>query len=72
MTWVLAAYLGVGFLAGLIVTTEEGIAYIRSDPQVRRDERLFGRLGFFVVLLIAVLVLMLLWPIAFFVEDDDA
>lgn len=71
MTWVLAAYLGVGFLAALMVTTDECVAWLRSNPQVRRDEAKLGRWGFLAVLLFAALVMMMIWPVAFMMEDED-
>lgn len=70
MTWLLAAYLGVGFFAALMVTSEDCIAWLRSDPQVRRDEKALGRWGFLAVVLFAAIVMMLIWPVAFWMEDE--
>lgn len=72
MIWLAAAYLGVGFLAALMVTTEEGIALLRAEPDWRTLESDHGGDAFLLALLLGALLIIVTWPLAFVIGKDDA
>lgn len=67
----LVVYLGIGFAAGIIVTSGEAISYYRSISQIRRDEEQVGTFLWGIAVLIAAMFMVVAWPVAFMKDDDD-
>jgi len=63
-------YLAIGVAAGFVVTSREAIDYYRSIPSIRRDEEQVGPFLFGMSLLIAAMLMVIAWPVAFMGNDD--